>query len=252
MKNKLFMMLIAFFAASCGTQHALPVGDTSANSLDWNGTYQGLLPCSGCGEVKAKITLNPDLTYTYAGQADTAGPTTQNGHFTWNKKGNIIRLKHLRKVPSRFLVGENRLIPVDRSGSRIQGQANYALTKAAIQSSNDLEGKYWKLTELMGKPVSTPEHGRPAYFILEAVEHRVQGFAGCNTIMGTYTLESGNRIRFSRVASTLMACPDMQTEQGFKKVLETADNYSLNGNQLTLNKARMAPLARFELVDEMP
>jgi heat shock protein HslJ len=40
----------------------------------------------------------------------------------------------------------------------------------------------------------------------------------------------------------------METEQEFAKMLEKVDNYSLNGNQMTLNKARMAPLARFEAI----
>jgi len=243
-------MMIALFGLSCGTSHSVSVGDTSANSLDWDGLYRGSLPVAGGEPVKVEITLNPDLTYTCADSGDSA----ISGRFIWNKPGNIIRLKHLRKMPSRFLVAENRLIAVDRSGNRIQGsgQSEYALAKTELQSPGDLRGRYWKLTELRGKPVSTPEDGRPPYFILKMGEQRVQGFAGCNTFFATYVLEPGNRIRFSGVASTLMACPDMHTEEEFKKILETVDNYSLNGNHLTLNKARMAPLAGFVAVDQMP
>lgn len=47
----------------------------------------------------------------------------------------------------------------------------------------------------------------------------------------------------------MMACPDMQTEQEFSKVLEMEDYYSLNGKIMTLNKARMAPLAKFESME---
>ena len=44
----------------------------------------------------------------------------------------------------------------------------------------------------------------------------------------------------------------MSIETGISKVLETVDNYSLNkeGNILSLNKARMAPLAKFQAVAE--
>jgi len=42
----------------------------------------------------------------------------------------------------------------------------------------------------------------------------------------------------------------MEIEEELKKVIEMADNYSLSedGKYLSLNRARMAPLARFEVV----
>lgn len=52
------------------------------------------------------------------------------------------------------------------------------------------------------------------------------------------------------MAVTMMACPDMRIERMFLEVLQVADNYSLSGDgQLSLNKARMAPLAQFEIVE---
>lgn len=50
------------------------------------------------------------------------------------------------------------------------------------------------------------------------------------------------------MASTMMACPNMEEEREFLQVLESADNYNLVGDILELNKARMALLARFENV----
>jgi heat shock protein HslJ len=68
-------------------------------------------------------------------------------------------------------------------------------------------------------------------------------------MMGSYKLkEEVSRIEFSKVASTMMACEDMVTEQEFAKVLETVDNYNFDGKTLKLNKARMAPLAEFEII----
>ncbi len=48
--------------------------------------------------------------------------------------------------------------------------------------------------------------------------------------------------------STKMACENMDVEYGLSKALSAADNYSLQGDNLSLNKARMAPLARFKAV----
>ena len=101
----------------------------------------------------------------------------------------------------------------------------------------------------MGKPVVLSENNKKGiYIILKKEENGVQGFSGCNTIMGKYELREGNRITFSAMASTMMACPDLAIETEFNKMLGTVDNYSLNGNTMTLNKAKMAPMARFEAV----
>jgi heat shock protein HslJ len=113
----------------------------------------------------------------------------------------------------------------------------------------EIQETYWKLTELMGKPVSLSENMKKEIHIIFKKEgKRVQGFSGCNTIMGKYELKEGNRITFTGMASTMMACPDLATESEFNKMLGTIDNYSINGNTMTLNRARMAPMARFEAV----
>ncbi|UUC47195.1 META domain-containing protein [Flavobacterium cerinum] len=111
-----------------------------------------------------------------------------------------------------------------------------------------LEGTKWKLVELRGKPVSKTEMGKDVYLQLDQKEHRVSGFSGCNGFGGTYTLKDGNRIELSQMMGTLMACPDLETETAFLEVLRTVDNYNHNGKTLQLNKARMAPLAKFEAV----
>lgn len=118
-----------------------------------------------------------------------------------------------------------------------------------MTTKTELQETYWKLTELMGKPIVKDEKmTKEIHIILKKEENRVQGFSGCNTIMGQYELKEGNRITFKGIASTMMACPDMTTEFEFNKMLGIVDNYSINGNILTLNKAKMAPMARFEAV----
>ncbi|WP_118195013.1 META domain-containing protein [Albibacterium indicum] len=108
--------------------------------------------------------------------------------------------------------------------------------------------KYWKLTELNGQPVSGDFNKEP-HFILKKEDNRVTGNGSCNGFGGSYTLdEEKGRISFSNLFSTRMACPDMSVEQAFMDVLSKVDNYSLHGDTLTLNKARMAPLAKFEAV----
>jgi len=115
--------------------------------------------------------------------------------------------------------------------------------------ATELKGTKWKLTELMGKPIALKDKTKKEiYLILNKEDNSVHGFSGCNTFMGNYELMEGNRIKFSAMASTMMACPDLDTESEFNKMLGTVDNFSINGNTLTLNKAKMSPLARFEAV----
>ena len=42
-----------------------------------------------------------------------------------------------------------------------------------------------------------------------------------------------------------MTCPNMKIETEFLKTLETVDNYNFDGKNLVLNRAKVAPLARF-------
>jgi heat shock protein HslJ len=74
----------------------------------------------------------------------------------------------------------------------------------------------------------------------------VSGNLGCNSFTGSFTLQEGNRITFSKLVNTQIMCLDMSIETEIVRVLQNADNYNLNEDKLVLNRARMAPLARFE------
>ncbi len=119
--------------------------------------------------------------------------------------------------------------------------------EASTPSEMPLQDTYWKLIEIQSIPVQNPEANQSeAYIILLSEGLKLQGSGGCNTLMGAYTMENGNRIRFSAVASTRMACPEMTTESELIRVIEMADNYAIRGNHLMLHNAKMAPLAKFE------
>jgi heat shock protein HslJ len=111
-----------------------------------------------------------------------------------------------------------------------------------------LTNKYWKLVELMGEPVTYPEGAANEAYISFKPDGKVNGSLGCNTFAGSYTEQLGTRIKFSQLVNTQKMCLDMTIETKLVQVLQTADSYNLTGNQLILNRARMAPLARFEVV----
>ena len=215
----------------------------SRNSLDWAGTYMGVVPCADCPGIETTVTLNQDETYTMVLRyIDRGGVFESKGTFKWNDAGSAVILTDSKdQTITHFSVGENQLIQLDTEGNVITGDLanNYILAKVDPL----LVGKRWKLVELNGKPVEKQD----AFLIFDENSSRVSGNLGCNTFTGSYFLRIGNRISFSSIAATLKMCLDMEIETGFKKVLDIADNYNVSENSLVLNRARMAPLARFEL-----
>lgn len=121
-------------------------------------------------------------------------------------------------------------------------------TAEDAKQSNVITDRRWKLVELAGKPVADKINGKEPFLLLQKSDGRYSASGGCNGIGGEFTLENNGRIKFAQGMSTMMACENMEVEQELSKALITADNYSLSGDNLSLNKARMAPLARFKAV----
>ncbi len=120
---------------------------------------------------------------------------------------------------------------------------------ASVETNTSLTETYWRLIELQGEPIVTKEgQKKEMYLIIKKDGNIVNGHSGCNSFRGTYTLKEENRLSFSQLAGTLMACINMEKETVFMEVLRTVDNYAIKGKILSLNKARMAPLAKFEAV----
>jgi len=117
-------------------------------------------------------------------------------------------------------------------------------TKEAT-SNEPITEKYWKLITLEGQQVTMgADQEREIFFMLKNKDKRLTGFGGCNSLNGEYTLEEGNRITFSNVATTLRACAELPVkEHGFLEVFNLADNYTIVGDTLSLKVGRRAPLA---------
>ncbi|SHI37416.1 Heat shock protein HslJ [Arenibacter nanhaiticus] len=152
-------------------------------------------------------------------------------------------LKVLEMVDNYTLNGDAIMLSVGR-------RAPLAIFTKKTIPTNEITEKYWKLKTLEGKDVVMAENQeKEIFFRLNGAENRVAGFAGCNSFGGTFTLEEGNRIRFSNVMTTMMACPDVDfNESEFLQIFELADNYTIHGDTLMLNVGRRAPLAVFEAV----
>lgn len=97
------------------------VGDTSENSLDWNGTYEAVVPCADCPGIKTSLTLNDDKTFSITEEyLDRNSKNNDKGTFSWDATGSIITLKG-KTANYKYKVGENILIQLDMDGKEIDG-----------------------------------------------------------------------------------------------------------------------------------
>jgi len=115
-------------------------------------------------------------------------------------------------------------------------------------ADSSLRGTYWKLVRLGDSPVSAGAKQREAHLILANDALRVSGNGGCNRLTGGSELE-GDTLRFSRMAGTLMACPEgMEKEKRFIDALGQVARYRIRGSHLDLLDAQGVPRARLEAV----
>jgi len=96
---------------------------SSATSLDWHGTYKGVVPCADCEGIATTLTLNMDYSYTliskYLGKSEDLFEET--GSFDWNDLGSVVILSSNQGKSKQFFVGENYVIQLDENGEFISG-----------------------------------------------------------------------------------------------------------------------------------
>jgi copper homeostasis protein (lipoprotein) len=231
-------------------QGAVDTAHNSRNALDWPGTYVGTVPCADCEGIRTIVTLRADGSFErellYLGKS--ASPARDSGRFAWNDAGSIVTLDAGDGTTQMYQVGENRLFHLDQTGNRITGDlASQYLLEKSIHDRR-IEDRRWLLVEVMGAPYQPSDDSREAFLRLDSNQQRASGNNSCNKFFGTYFIISGQRIHFAgNMAATMMACPDISAEHPFMEALAQVDNYSIDGDRLSLNRARMAPLLRFEL-----
>jgi len=106
--------------------------DNSRNSLDWAGSYVGLIPAADGPGINVQITLRADESYTIVyNYIDRQGTATESGVFSWDENGSIITFKNT-SYPPYYKVGENQLLQLDMKGKKITGNLadHYVLKKA--------------------------------------------------------------------------------------------------------------------------
>ena len=101
-------------------------------------------------------------------------------------------------------------------------------------TGGSLAGREWSLASLGGASAEAGNGGKPATLAFSDADNRVNGFAGCNRLAGTYEAK-GDSLRIGPLALTRMACPSgMELETKFGAALDATRSYRITGNRLDL------------------
>lgn len=105
----------------------------------------------------------------------------------------------------------------------------------------------WELKELNGNSIGVDKRAQFFLLFTPGQVGRVSGKGGCNRLTGTFELEGERSMKFGAIASTKMACPEMEQETVFLKALAETNQWKIIDNQLFLLKDG-ANLAVFQSV----
>ncbi|MDP2227731.1 MAG: META domain-containing protein [Moraxellaceae bacterium] len=104
-------------------------------------------------------------------------------------------------------------------------------TTTGADAAPALQETDWKLVEMRGAPLPGP---RLPTLQLAVTESRASGDGSCNRFFGGYELKA-ETIRFSRLASTMMACADtMEQERNYLAALAEVTAWRIKAARLEL------------------
>lgn len=94
----------------------------------------------------------------------------------------------------------------------------------------DLSGE-WNIISVNGASVDVSEYRNQPFIAFDTVNGRIFGNASCNSMMGQLnTSLPDGKIDLSGIASTRMACPDMNLEQKIFDAMSKVSEYKLTAN----------------------
>lgn len=248
---------------------------------NFTGTYKGILPCVDCQGLITEIAINENTTFSIKTQYQGKGEKVfvKKGHFTWNKKGDVIILTDANS-PNKYLVGKNKLTQLDIYGKINTGSLadEYILSKqptdtsdietvetndkvivdldsriattTTIQKVNPAVGKYplagtkWKLISLNKKKVD--QSGKNVYYLkMNSKDGRFVALSGCNNVIGKFVMPSASRLTFSSIVSNKTDCADVELESYFSSMLAQTHIYKLEKETMSLFDEDKRQIAKF-------
>ena len=112
----------------------------------------------------------------------------------------------------------------------------------------DLLETYWRAVQVDGKAIARQPGTREPHIVLKREGNRISGFAGCNSLAGTFQQDGGALRIGDKLAMTRMACVGGgdALEAAFTKALVSTTSWRIVGDQLELRDAQNAARMIFE------
>lgn len=93
----------------------------------------------------------------------------------------------------------------------------------------DIEGE-WTIVKINGQPITNPSGAQLPFIGFDTDSGRIYGNSGCNRIIASLDRQATpGSIRLEHMGSTLMACPDMETETKVITALSDVRSYKKDG-----------------------
>jgi putative lipoprotein len=116
---------------------------------------------------------------------------------------------------------------------------------ASVAKVTSIVDSKWVARTINGNAVSMPEGAETPWLRLLKDGGKVEGFGGCNSVMGGFTLE-GDRVEFPNLGSTKKYCESTQpTENAFLSAVGKTKNFKMKGEILHFTDAAGTDLATF-------
>lgn len=215
--------------SSCGSTRNLPLSSIEGewDIIEINGTvvvpapgqefpYIGfdtrsgqLHGSSGCNRMMGSFSLDAKPGKMGLGTIATTRMACPDMSVEQNVLAALARVKKYKAL------GESQMALCGSSGRPL-----VVLQRKAPKADPAALGGRWLVRKAGGAGITANEEGAP-FIELDMQAMKLHGNAGCNIINGNILTEGKqpSPISFPQVISTMMACPDMQTESRILKAL---------------------------------
>jgi heat shock protein HslJ len=119
-------------------------------------------------------------------------------------------------------------------------------SNTGIENLNRVEdlNNLWILTSMKGVDVDEVFGDQKPQININMPDNKVTGFGGCNNYFGGISIERDS-IKIGPLGSTMMACPTLEGESKYMKLLENIDGFEVEDLKLTLLR-QDEPVLSFE------
>ena len=177
--------------------------------IGFNTADASIYGCAGCNNMMGSFDVkapNGELVLDKVGSTRMMCPDMET---------EDALFKAMAQVKG-YVQGENgQVVLVDENKQPVIVLAK----RCGAMTAEELAGE-WKIEKINGAIVPGDLDKTPA-MLFDIKESRLSANGGCNVLNSNFTIE-GQNITLSEPMSTMMACPDMETEQKLAKAMSEA------------------------------